>query len=257
MLLAIGLGGLGVLSLRYRDFALNWQPVPDWVPMRALLGSLSGAVLAIGGLGLLWKRTAGWAARAMTIFVLSWLVLLQVPRVAGAPLNAGVWLGFAENLLLVTGAWTLALLLSGGTPERPQRAARLLYGLALPLIGLSHFVYLDFTAAMVPAWLPAHGFFAVLTGTGHIAAGLGLLCGVVPRLAATLEAAMIGAFVLLLHLPGVLQAPGDRLQWTMLCIAMAYDGAAWAVAASLVKERWGSGPWSRADHAASSAVAGS
>jgi hypothetical protein len=30
---ALGLIGLGVLSLVYGDFALQWQPVPAWVPV--------------------------------------------------------------------------------------------------------------------------------------------------------------------------------------------------------------------------------
>ncbi len=243
--LAVGFAILGVLSLRYRDFALNWQPVPDGVPLRMVLACASGALLVAGGIGLLVPRFARRAAVVMTLFVGSWLVLLQVPRVVAQPGQAYIWLGFAENLLLVTGAWVLCLELAGtGGPAKRSlllgdgalRAARLLYGVALPLIGLSHFVYADATAAMVPAWLPERRAFAYLTGIGHIAAGLGILFGMVPRLAATLEAAMISAFVLLLHLPGVVAAPADRLQWTMLGIALAYSGAAWSVAASYSKK---------------------
>ena len=33
-LMAIGLLGLGVLALRYGDFAMVWQPVPEWLPAR-------------------------------------------------------------------------------------------------------------------------------------------------------------------------------------------------------------------------------
>jgi uncharacterized membrane protein YphA (DoxX/SURF4 family) len=85
---------------------------------------------------------------------------------------------------------------------------------------------------MVPGWMPARLFVAYLTGTGHIAAGAGILLGILPGLAALLEAAMITLFVLLLHLPGVASHPRDRLQWTMFSIALAYAGAAWAVAGS-------------------------
>jgi hypothetical protein len=58
------------------------------------------------------------------------------------------------------------------------------------------------------------------------------LLGIVPRLAATLEAVMVSAFVLLVHVPGVIGDPGDHLQWTMFFAASATGGAAWIVAHS-------------------------
>lgn len=242
LLFAAGLGGLGVLSLIYDDFAMVWQPVPAGVPQHALLAYASGAVLLAGGVGALFRRTATTATLVLTAFVFSWLLLLQVPRVASAPLNEGMWLGFCENLLLVSGGWVL--LVSNAIREGRNwgrwasgdaglRLGRYVFGTSLPLIGLSHFVYAAGTASMVPAWLPDRPAFAYLTGSGHIAAGVGLLLGVAPGLAAVLEASMISLFVLLLHLPGVFAQPHDRLQWTMLFIASAYCGASWAVAGSV------------------------
>jgi uncharacterized membrane protein YphA (DoxX/SURF4 family) len=96
---------------------------------------------------------------------------------------------------------------------------------------------------MVPAWLPAHVFFAYLTGAGHMAAGAGMLLGVLRRTAAVLEAAMISCFVLLLHIPGVISAPSSRLQWTMLCVATALAASAWAAAAAFLAD--GPGPGKR------------
>jgi uncharacterized membrane protein len=55
---ALGLIGLGVLSLVYGDFALQWQPVPALVPGREYLAYASGAVMVAGGAGLLSRRTA-------------------------------------------------------------------------------------------------------------------------------------------------------------------------------------------------------
>jgi len=241
-LFGFGLAGLGLLSLLNRDLAMNWQPVPPWVLGRAPLACASGAILLLGGAGLFLKTTAAPAALALTLFVLSWLLLLQLPRVAAGPLSAGNCLGVGENSLLVTGGWLVFASLTeavdrwrgfGLAGPRARRVAQLWYAAALPLIGLSHFVYLDGTISLVPAWLPFRPGWACLTGAGHIAAGFGLLLGVAPRRAATLEAAMISGFVLLLHAPGVASDPGNRLQWTMLCVATAYAGAAWAVAGSL------------------------
>jgi uncharacterized membrane protein len=170
--------------------------------------------------------------------------------VASDPGNAGNWCGLGETLLLTSGAW--ALFFSGAAmnaeserqpaPDRRfLRACRYAFGAALPPIGLLHFVYPAGTASMIPAWMPFHPFLAYLTGSGHMLAGLAIILGIVPSLAASLEAAMITLFVLLLHVPAVVSQPHDRLQWTMFFIASAYAGAAWAVAASIPRAGRGDG----------------
>lgn len=237
---AAGFAGLGVLSLLNGDFALAWQPVPPDIPLRLYLAYASGLILLGTGVGMLVRATAPLATRILTWFVLSWLVLLQLPRVAAHPADVGAWLGFCETTVLVAGGWTLCLFAAerDGLKERrllgrrARQTARIAFALALLGIGLSHFVYLDATASMVPAWLPFRRGFAYLTGSGHMAAGIALLLGVVPRIAATMEAAMITAFVVLLHAPAVVHEPGSRLQWTMFCVAVALGSAAWAIAAS-------------------------
>jgi uncharacterized membrane protein len=253
LLFALGLAGLGVLSLFSGDFAYVWQPVPMGVPMRETLAHLSGILLLAGGIGLLVKRTASPAAFVLAVFLLGWVLVLQIPRVAHAPGNVGMWLGLAESTVLMTGGWTLFAFLADPrarthmkfvTGDRGTRLARLLFGLACLLLGLSHFVFVTGTAGMVPAWLPAHLGFAYLTGAGHIAAGLGVLFGVVPRLAATCEAAMISLFVLLIHIPGAAAEPPSRFAWTMVFVATALAGAVWIIAASLRNTAWVWTRWS-------------
>ncbi len=248
VLFAIGLAGLGVLSLGSGDFAYTWQPVPAWVAYREALAYVSGLLLLGTGIGLLVKRIARPSTLMMTIYLGTWVLLLQSPRVAHAPANVGMWLGLSENLVLVCGGWILFLSLAGSEYNlRPKfladpRVPRFLFGFSCVVLGLSHFVYADATAGMVPAWLPDRVGFAYLTGAGHFAAGLAILFAVVPRLAATLEAGMISLFVLMVHIPGVSSQPASRLQWTMLFVASAQAGAAWLVAGSLRASSWG---WTR------------
>ena len=109
-----------------------------------------------------------------------------------------------------------------------MRMARSLYAAALPLLGLHHFLA-ERAVDVVPAWLPLRPGWVYLTGVAHIAAGAAILLGIVPRLAATLEAVMISAFVLLVHVPGVIGDPGAQLQWTMFFAASATGGAEEAV----------------------------
>lgn len=250
-LFGAGMAGLGVLSLIYGDFALNWQPVPQGLPWRELLARVSGAILLAGGAGLAFRRSAGAAALGLTLYLSTWVLLLQAPRVAAHPANVAAWLGLAESMTLTLGGFVLFAMLAeraGGAPARaakPEQSlptARVLFALCCLVFGLSHFIYPVETAAMIPAWLPGRLVLAGFTGAAHAAAGLGLLLGLFPRLAATLEAAMMSSFVVLVHLTGVVADPGSRLQWTMIFVALALSGAAWAVAGSLTEASWG---WSR------------
>jgi hypothetical protein len=74
-----------------------------------------------------------------------------------------------------------------------------------------------------------------------VAAGLGILFAIRPRLAATLEALMMSSFVILVHVPSLLSvpppewAPSGRIQWTALFWASALAASAWIVAQLLRK----------------------
>jgi uncharacterized membrane protein len=239
---ALGLIGLGVLSLVYRDFALQWQPVPASVPGREFLAYVSGAVLILSGAGLLSRRTARLSSGILLVYLLLWLLLLKLPHVVMAPQLEFNWLGFGEIAVIVAAGLVLfagdrgqqeSSKLKFATGESGMRIARLIFGLALIPVGLSHFVYAPQTIGFVPAWIPFRPAWAYLGGAGHIAAGLGVLFGVFPRLAALLEAGMIGVFTALVWVPLVVKTPTSQLNWTGLLISWTIGAAAWVVAGSM------------------------
>jgi uncharacterized membrane protein len=247
LLLAVAVAVLGGLDLVWGDFSYIWQPVPPWLPWKEPLADASGVVLIACGLGMLVPRTARIAALLLTANMVAWLVLIKVPAVLASPGVAVEWESLGETLILIGGAWSLLVAVSGGPRGRRGgldgaaglRLARLVYALAMPMMGLSHFFYLKLTASMIPAWIPFHVGFAGLTGAAHIAAGLGLLCGVLPRLAATAEAVMISLFALLANGAMVLAQPRSHGMWAELLAAAAMAGAAWAVAGGLDGAPWG------------------
>jgi uncharacterized membrane protein len=238
ILFAAGIAGLGALSLLHHDFALQWQPVPKHIPARELLALASGGLLLIAALALMVRRTARIAALVLALFLLSWVLVLQLPRLALQPLNIAVWLGLCESLTLCVGGWVLYAWLDALEPRTiagfastatAVGYARLLLGAAMVVFGLSHFAYAEFTAAMIPAWMPLRLPLTYFTGAAHVAAGAALLLGIVPALAVRLEAIMMSAFIVLVHIPAVTAQPASREQWTALCIAAALAGAVWVV----------------------------
>jgi uncharacterized membrane protein len=218
---AAGAIGLAVITFVYRDFALQWQPVPSGIPRRETLVLVGAALLGLGGLLALLPR-AGFARLLLPAQYLVWAGL-HVPVVLAKP-GVATLLGFAEVLALATGGAALYL---GRRPGNTRVLLRVLFGLCAIVFGISHFVYADFTASMVPAWLPKPLYWAYFTGGAHIAAGLALVSGIAAPAAATLLAIMCGGFVVLLHAPRVVAAPSSRLEWTMLLIALSITGAAW------------------------------
>jgi uncharacterized membrane protein len=246
ILFALGMIGLGILGLTVGDFALQWQPVPAWVPWREGLAYASGVIMLAGGVGLLFGRTAALSARILFPYLLAWWLLLKVPKVVAAPLIAQPWLGCGEIAVLLAGGWVLFASLAASRDEsrlnfavgeRGIRFATILFAVALPAIGLSHFVYARQTAALVPAWLPWRIGWAYLTGVGHVAAGIGVLFSIYPRLAATMEAGMLSAFTILVWIPAIVAAPTARLPWTAFVISWAITAGAFVVASSIVERK--------------------
>src|SRR4051812_2992613 len=77
VLFAIGLAGIGVLSLASGDFAYTWQPVPGWVIWRHSLAYASGLLMFGAGMGMLVRPVARPSTFVMTIYLSTWVMLLQ------------------------------------------------------------------------------------------------------------------------------------------------------------------------------------
>lgn len=247
-LLAITMIGLGVLGFIYGDFALVWQRIPiEQLPGRPFFAYLCAAIELATGIGLLIPATTRVSSCALAIFLLLWVVLLKLPAVVAVPTMEATWLGFGEIAVIFAGAWILCAAEGGrrggwipkfAADANGIRYARLLFALSLPMIGLSHFFYSEQTAAFVPAWLPWKLGWAYLTGTGSLVACVAILLGVIPRLAATLEAAMLTVITLLVWGPGLFAMPPDRTQWTGFFISLAIAAGAWVVADSYGGVSW-------------------
>lgn len=255
---ACGMMGLGLLSLLYGSYSLQWEPVPAVIPTQ--LAYLSGAILVLGAMALAIRGAMAWGGLLLMAFLGLWAVALKVPeavavmpKITKASSFFGTWLGAFEDLGMACGAWTLYALSirTGGKPvikglsdETGLRIVRTVFGIACLEYGVCHFAFADFTAAMVPSWLPNRLFFAWLTGAGHICAGIALITGVLPRLAATLEALMMLSFVVFVHIPMVIwhKAGEGHLNWTLLFVATSLASSAGAIAGALKTQPWGLKP---------------
>jgi uncharacterized membrane protein len=197
--------------------------------------------------GLCFARTA--VASVLAIAVCRALVgAVFIPDIVSHPLSIAGWYPFCEALTSLVGAWVLYALLQRQSGESGRlasggalRAALVLFGLTCVFYGISHFLYVDYTAGMVPGWLPSHLAFAYFTGAGHIAAGVAIVIGIIPGLAATLEATMMSLFGLLVWVPSFFMQPRPKWagppdnQWSELVVNVVLAASAWIVAIYLGK----------------------
>jgi uncharacterized membrane protein len=242
------IAALGVIGLIYGDFALVWQRIPiENLPGRTFIAYACAVIELVAGLGLVLRRTARVSSAVLFVFMTLWAGLLKLPAVVAVPEMEATWLGFGEIAVMMAGAWILFTEYAGEWERahlgflanaKGVAIARLLFALSLPMIGLSHFVYSKETVEFVPHWLPFRLGWAYLTGAGSIAAGLGVLFRVWPRLAAAMEAWMLTVITLLVWGLGVVGKPTDRVQWTGFFISFAIASGAWAVAASYHDTPW-------------------
>jgi hypothetical protein len=243
-LFAASMIALGVTGLVNGDLALSWQQIPfHHLPGRTFIAYACALIELATGLGLLLKPTLVFSCRMLAVYLMLWLVLLKVPGVLRAPLVQDPWADFGEIAIIAAGGWTLFASHAGAWETRRLgpvvgasgvRAARFLLIAALPMIGLDVLVH----AYTLPAWLrwlPWQSGWIYLSGIGSLAACLGLLFGVFPRLAATMEAAML-AFIGVIYWAPVVYT--GRTATTALVISTAIAAGVWVVADTYRNVPW-------------------
>jgi len=240
--------GIGILGLIHPGYAAIWDGIPKALPGREYLPYLGSLVALACGLGLLWPRTATVAARVLLAYLFLWMLIFKGRIIILAPTVEGAYQTASENAVEVAGAWVLYTWLANdwdrrwlgvATGDKGVRIARVLYGLAMLGFGFSHFAYLQLTAPLVPAWLLWPVFWAYFTGTAYLAAGVAVLTGILGRLAATLAAVQMAAFLLLVWLPKILGGSMSDFNWGEIVVNVALVAGAWLVVDSYRDQPWG------------------
>jgi uncharacterized membrane protein len=237
----------GVLGLVQRTFAPIWQGVPRDLTARAALIYLCAFVSLACGMGLFWRPVRASAARVLFVYLLLWMLLFKLPFIVRGPAVEVNYQSCGETAVLAAGAWVLYAWFASASDRRRVplatgdsgvRGARVLYALALIAFGLSHFAYLNLTAPLVPAWLPAHVGWAYFTGAAYLAAAAAVLFGVYARLAAALSVLQMGLFTVLVWIPLMASGVATAGQRGEFVVSWALTAAAWVVADSYRGMPW-------------------
>ncbi len=247
LIFAAAMIGLGILGFIKGDFEGVWGGPPAHLPGRELLTYLCAFVAVACGSGLLFQRTAAFAARTLLVWLLLWLIVFKGRFILIAPLEEGSYQSAGETAVIVAGAWVLYAWFASAWDKRHLAfaagdsgipIARVLYGLALIAFGFSHFVYLNLTAPLVPAWLGWPVGWAYFTGGAYLAAGVAILTGVFARLAAALSTLQMGLFAVLIWIPLVASGHIGAFQWGEFVVTCVLTASGWVVTDSYRGAAW-------------------
>jgi uncharacterized membrane protein YphA (DoxX/SURF4 family) len=105
-------------------------------------------------------------------------------------------------------------------------AGSVLLGLCFIGAGLQHFIYLQFVATLVPAYMPVRIFWAGFVGVAMILAGVSFLLRRRTTLAALLLSIMMASFIVMIHIPKLIAATHEINNWIRAMQDLAILGTA-------------------------------
>jgi uncharacterized membrane protein YphA (DoxX/SURF4 family) len=233
---AVSMAAFGIQQLVFGELVRLAPPLPAWMPWHPFWVDATGVLLLAAGAAIALRIGARWAAAVLAVMLLFDIVLLHLPRALATAGVGAAWTNPCKALAMLGGVLILAAVLpedkAGGSPALERGFAKLaplgplFLATFMVLGGIQHFVYSDFVATLVPAWIPNPMFWTCFAGVALIAGGIGLLVPRTARWAALMTGLMILSWVVLLHIPRALADPHQPAETSGVFEALAFSGIA-------------------------------
>jgi uncharacterized membrane protein len=134
-------------------------------------------------------------------------------------------------VILVVGLYTFRKeLASARGLDKIVALGPLFVAVPISVFGMEHFTATKAMAGMVPRWIPGHIFWALFVGVCHIGAALSIALRKYVGVTAALLGVLILLFVLLIHIPGIANAPATSHLWVVALRDLAFSGGAFSIA---------------------------
>jgi uncharacterized membrane protein len=145
--------------------------------------------------------------------------------------RTAVSMSAAGIVLLLIGLWATKSDLSRASGlDKVVALGNLCFAIPLAVFGAEHLSAAAFIKDGVPPYMPWRLFWAYFVGFALIAASLSIATKIQVRWSGLLFGIMMFAFVAMLHLPGALAKPHERIPWTIVFREMSFGGAGWVLA---------------------------
>ena len=154
-----------------------------------------------------------------------------IPSVAVAMCSAGI-------ALFLIGAWEAKNDIAKARGiDKIVALSNLCFAIPLAVFGALHLFAPQFVLPIVPRYMPWRMFWAYFVGCALVAASLSIATKIQVRWSGLLFGIMMFSFVAMIHFPGALREPHNRIIWTIVFREMSFGGGGWLLAGS-AKDGW-------------------
>lgn len=112
--------------------------------------------------------------------------------------------------------------------------SNLCFAIPLAVFGALHLFGPRFVIDGVPGYMPFRWFWVYFIGCALIAASVSIATKIGVRWSGLLFGIMMFSFVAMIHLPGALRDPQNRILWTIVFREMSFGGAGWIFAGTAI-----------------------
>ena len=229
---------LGVVSIVWRGSDM-WQHLAA-IPSaeRTVVAWCLALAQIAGGIGVLQARTARTGAVMLGVVYVVFSLQI-IPDIAAAPAAYGRYGNFFDVFSLVCGALAVyAVTQRRARALRLGAAARIGFGVCALSFAAAQVAYLQYTASLVPTWIPLGGvFWTNVTTAAFALAGIALLLDRFAGLASWLLGLMVVLFGIIVWLPRLVAHSSGLGDWSEFAETFLVAGAAWAVAEARAPNR--------------------
>jgi uncharacterized membrane protein len=235
-LFALSIVAFGIIQFGVQDFMKGFLPMPENLPARIFFLNFISTLFIVGGISMCIRRTMHRAALLTGILFFILFIYPHLITLLSDIRNPNPWTVSAEDLSLASGA----IIISGYALNPTGKSAlarygRIFFAVSLIVFAVQHFMYADFIATLVPAWIPFKLFWAYFIGVAFSLASISLLTNIKTRLASSLLGFMFLFWVIFLHLPRVAAATHIEPEKTSMFIALAMCGIFFTIASEREK----------------------
>lgn len=246
---AIALMVYGIQQFIYGDFRNvflpPWQNNLIFLP---LWSYLFGVVLITASLAIILERHAQTVLLILGGVFLASFCFIHIPyELTSEPHSSwhlGVWGNALKALALAGGAFIVSRTFAGDSDNVQNNSVilrflksiasfgEICFSITITCFGITHFLYPEPTAALVPAWIPEHLSWTYFAGVALIGSGVAIILDIRKNIICTFLGIMILSWFFLLHLPNAIANPyilrGNSLASAF--DALAFSGIAFIIA---------------------------